>query len=63
MNMYDMLEQIDRFAKHNKNRDPAAVTLNIEVEEIYHQIESGRAIRPSSVRWIQSTFESLKEVL
>ena len=62
MNMFDMLESIDRFAKHNKN-DPAAVTLDIQVEDIYHQIESGRAIRPSSVRWIQSTFESLKEVL
>lgn len=63
MNLFDMLEAIDRFAKHNKNRDPAAVTLDIEVEDIYHQIESGRALRPSSVRWIQATYQALKEML
>lgn len=59
MNLFDQLEAIDRKVKH----DPAYVELDINVEDIYHQIESGRAIRPSSVRWIQSTFESLKEVL
>lgn len=59
MNLYDMLEAIDRKVK----RDPAYVELDINVEDIYHQIESGRALRPSSVRWIQSTFEAMKEVL
>lgn len=59
MNMYDMLEAIDRRVR----RDPAYVELTINVEDIYHQIESGRALRPSSVRWIQSTFEAIKEMV
>lgn len=59
MNLYDMLEQIDR----RIHKDPAYVELRINVDDIYHQIESGRAIRPSSVRWIQSTFEAIKEMI
>ena len=57
--MFDMLETIDR----RVHRDPAFVELEINVEDIYHQIESGRALRPSSVRWIHSTYESIKEII
>ena len=59
MNLYDMLEAIDR----RVHKDPAYVELTINVEDIYKQIESGRALRPSSIRWIQSTFEAMKEML
>ena len=55
----DELAAIDRHVTH----DPAAVDLEITVEEIYSQIAKGRALRPSSVRWIHATFESIKEML
>lgn len=57
----DMLSSIDHWTKHTD--DPAAVVININVEECYSQMERGRPLRPSSIRWIKETFNSMLQEL
>ena len=57
--LFDELAMIDAHV----TKDPACVDLEITVEEIYSQIAKGRALRPSSVRWIHSVYESIKEMV
>ena len=62
MHFLDQLSSLDYWAKHHTD-DPAAVVLSINVNDCYKQMEKGRPLRPSSIRWIHEAFEYIKDVI